>query len=637
MVLSEFRRIWAIAKLPVISFLTVILVVSGSTAALGQFSLQSSSNDDPSRPPDDVTRYGFVEVAPVKFERKILFEVTSPTVRDRSNPDDIIPVEQRVEQIQVNLQRVIEIDDDRLSTSLNLVPPMQDTLYFTQFDPETFRVIISELNGATILQATDRYRSRPQQLLTVTDLDAQFHGLTIEELAKRWQYRTYQALHHALGERLPGAIVRQFRESFMIALGTAGLSIGIWLLQRLIKAHRRALKMQQATELAASTPSSESMPDDTFAINRLAFLTVVQDQFNLQSQLKLNASLRWLLRWVQVVIWTAGIFWILYRFPQTREVALTILEIPVTLSLAFFLAGLADRLVDTFLDRLFRAWADNQISLFGLEDVQRKSLRASTVTAALRGLTTFIFYGAAILWSMGQLRIPTSSVLTGGAIVGLAISFGSQNLVRDLVTGCLILWEDQYAVGDVIAIGTTVGLVENMNLRITQIRNAEGRLITIPNGAISQVENLTRSWSRVDFAIEVAYDTDIKRAIAILTDVAQEMYNSPDWHDRILEMPDVLGVDQMTHAGILIRVWIKTQPLQQWSVGREFRLRVRLAFEREGIEIGIPQQAFVSRNPEISSQNGASHTAETTNDANATSEYDSSSAHPASASGDRLI
>jgi small conductance mechanosensitive channel len=154
------------------------------------------------------------------------------------------------------------------------------------------------------------------------------------------------------------------------------------------------------------------------------------------------------------------------------------------------------------------------------------------------------------------------------------------------------LWSDQYAVGDVIGVADKVGLVEYINLYITQIRSPDGNLITIPNGSISVVENLTKNWSRVNFTIEVAYDSDIRKAMQIIKDVGDEMFREPPWHHLILESPQVLGVDAVSHAGMLVRVWITTKPLKQWEVGREFRCRVKEAFDREGIRIGIPQQTI---------------------------------------------
>ncbi len=128
--------------------------------------------------------------------------------------------------------------------------------------------------------------------------------------------------------------------------------------------------------------------------------------------------------------------------------------------------------------------------------------------------------------------------------------------------------------------------MENLNLRVTQLRNGEGQLITIPNSNITDVSNLTRLWSRVDFSIVVAYENDPKQVLGVLRQVSKQLYSEPEWRDRLLETPEVLGIDDLSHTGMLVRVWLKTAPMQQWSVGREFRLRVRQAFEANHIQIG---------------------------------------------------
>ena len=144
--------------------------------------------------------------------------------------------------------------------------------------------------------------------------------------------------------------------------------------------------------------------------------------------------------------------------------------------------------------------------------------------------------------------------------------------------------------GDVIVVGDQGGLVEKITLRVTQLRNLEGELITIPNGSIDVVRNLSSEWSRVNYAIEIGYDADVERVLALMEIVAQQMYQDSQWQEQILEEPQILGVDNISHTGILVRLLIKTLPLQQWSVAREFRLRLKKAFDQEGIEIGIPRQ-----------------------------------------------
>jgi small conductance mechanosensitive channel len=187
-------------------------------------------------------------------------------------------------------------------------------------------------------------------------------------------------------------------------------------------------------------------------------------------------------------------------------------------------------------------------------------------------------------------------LLAGAGIIGLAISFAAQGLIKDIINGFLIILEDQYAVGDVIVIGDLGGLVESMNLRVTQIRNNEGQLITIPNSAISIVQNLSKEWARVDLSIRIAYDTNPDQALDVLRKLGQEIYQEQIWREKIIEPPEVLGIDDLQHSGMLIRIWIKTQPLQQWSVAREFRRRLKLVLEQENIAIGIPQQAFLLEN-----------------------------------------
>ncbi|MBF2079420.1 MAG: mechanosensitive ion channel [Synechococcales cyanobacterium T60_A2020_003] len=127
-------------------------------------------------------------------------------------------------------------------------------------------------------------------------------------------------------------------------------------------------------------------------------------------------------------------------------------------------------------------------------------------------------------------------------------------------------------------------------LRLTQLRNDEGRLISIPHSAISIVQNLSKEWARVDFTIDVAYDVPIDRSLSVMRNVAETLYREPQWQQVILEPPELLGIDDIDHAGLLIRMWFKTKPLEQWNVAREFRYRLKQAFEREGIWVGVPRQ-----------------------------------------------
>ncbi len=218
-------------------------------------------------------------------------------------------------------------------------------------------------------------------------------------------------------------------------------------------------------------------------------------------------------------------------------------------------------------------------------------VRVSTYSPALKGASTFLFILLGLYLTVKFLEIDTAILASAGG-AALVIGFFSRNILEDMLNGALILWTDRYAIGDVIKVGELSGFVENMNLYTTQLRGAEGRLITIPNGQISTVENLTKDWSRVDLVIEIAYNADTQKAIKIIEQVAQQMGSEPQWQDTILEPATILGVDRVAHTGVTIQVWLKTQPIKQWAVGREFRLRIKQAFDQAGISPGVPQQIW---------------------------------------------
>lgn len=574
------------------SCLTVWLVVSGSLPAIGQFALPSPTAQDGSRPPAGVQRYGAIETAPVTFEGDELFRVVAPTVRDRSKPGDLIPVEIRADEVKANLRRVISEDlPDEVQ---------QQRGYNTNFDPKTLEIFPTTLNKQTVIVAKDAYRSQLLDLVSVTDLDAAYHGVTVDELANRWQTILYTKLLRELEERSPATIERNIGTAIYIGVGTVVLSLLLWLAQRLVNNRYKDVKARLAllvadpiaanptpAELVSSSPEVTAAPATT-DVNTL------QRQLSLKRRRNLVGALRGLLSLGQIALWLSGLALILNLFPQTRQLGSGLSDVPIRLVVIWFVASLLNWTGDLLIDRLAYAWEDDQFSafLFAVDDAQRKTLRVSTIIKALRGLKTFLVFCVGIGWALQTMGVPIASVLAGGAIVAFAITLAFQSLAKDLINGCLILWEDQYGIGDVVSIGGSTGLVENMNLRVTQLRDGEGRLITIPNSSIAKVENLTRTWSRVDFDIEVDYDTNIDQVLEVIGEVTDKLYREPEWHDRIVDPPEVLGIDRLSHAGTQIRVWIKTHPSQQWLVGREFRRRVWSAFHQHGIRIGTPQQAL---------------------------------------------
>lgn len=578
-----------------IMILSSLLVLGQQAIALAQFpSLPTPAEPQIFSPlPPGVDQVGNLEVAPVLFEGQELFKVAAPRVRDRANLNGQIPVEQRAEQIEANLNRVIQD---------NLVVSEPGIGRRTNYDPESLKVYISIFNGETVIFVEDDGHPQPLKLLTVTQADADYYGLPIRQVAEYMRDAIYENLVRALEERSLESIGQNIAKSGLILLVTTGLNALLWLLGRMLNQRDKALASLQTRYITAP---GDTVPPTTVPPLPHAPEEEAWQPLPLARRRAILSLVRFLVSWGQFLVWLVGLALILRLFPWTRSYSFQILRVPLGLVTLWFGVGLLNRLGNMFLERVMTAWGDYRAPEH--ESDPRETLRISTTLRVLKGLKTTLLYFIAATWALGMVGVPVGSVLAIGGIFAFAISLGFQNVVRDVVNGCLILWEDQYAIGDIVAIGTDEGLVENMNLRVTQLRNVDGQLITIPNSSVAVVRNNTRTWSRVNFAIDIDYDTDVDHALTIIRMVANQMQQDKEWRDRIIEPPEVLGVDSLSHMGIQVRVWIKTQPGMQWLVGREFRRRIRLALERHNIPIGRPQQEMWYRNPPyLVPQNGNS-------------------------------
>jgi moderate conductance mechanosensitive channel len=218
----------------------------------------------------------------------------------------------------------------------------------------------------------------------------------------------------------------------------------------------------------------------------------------------------------------------------------------------------------------------------------------------LGGLFTnvaLVFVVTITLLTVLSVFINIGPLLASVSVVGLAISFGAQSLVKDIISGTFILIEGQFGIGDVIQIGTTGGLVEKMTLRTTVLRDLNGAVHIIPNGEIKQVSNLTKSWSRAVIDVSIAYAEDVDRLIAMLRDTAVKFEKEPDWAPLLLESPEVLGVENFTETGVTVRMIAKTLPLKQWEVSRELRRRIKKRLDEEGIQ--LPQSRVKMIAPDV--------------------------------------
>ena len=219
----------------------------------------------------------------------------------------------------------------------------------------------------------------------------------------------------------------------------------------------------------------------------------------------------------------------------------------------------------------------------------RSAQRVEALSTVLRSVVSFTIWTMAMFLVLDQVGINLGPMLAGAGIIGVAIGFGSQSLVKDFLAGIFILVEDQYGVGDTVDLGEAVGVVEVVSLRTTRLRSVDGTVWHVPNGEIGRVGNKSQHWSRALLDIQVAYTTDLTEARNVIKDVADEVWREQP--ETILEEPEVWGVQDLGAHGVDIRLVVKTQPSKQWEVSRLIRERIKDAFERHGVEIPSPPQA----------------------------------------------
>ncbi len=228
--------------------------------------------------------------------------------------------------------------------------------------------------------------------------------------------------------------------------------------------------------------------------------------------------------------------------------------------------------------------------------------RASTLVGVFRYAAGLVVFGGGLVMLMDELGVPVVPLMGGAAVIGLAVAFGAQNLIRDYFTGFMMLMEDQYSVNDVVRIGTIAGLVEQITLRMTVLRDLEGVRHFIPHGAITSVSNLTHGWSRAKMDIPIAYKENVDRVMGVLMQLGRELRNDPVLGRNLLGDPEMLGVESLADSGVVIRFLLKTRPLQQWPIRREMLRRIKNRFDELGIEIPFPHRMVYHRYPDEQSQ-----------------------------------
>jgi small-conductance mechanosensitive channel len=226
---------------------------------------------------------------------------------------------------------------------------------------------------------------------------------------------------------------------------------------------------------------------------------------------------------------------------------------------------------------------------------QDRENRAQTLVGVFSSVLSLLILGGGTLMILDEVGIPIVPLMGGAAVIGLAVAFGAQNLIKDYFSGFMVLLEDQYGINDVVRIGTISGLVEHISLRTTVLRDLEGIVHFIPHGTITTVSNLTHGWSRALFDVDVAYKEDLDQVMQVLLDLGRELRKDPSFGSLILDDPEMLGVDALADSSVVVKFFIKTRPLQQWTVKREMLRRIKMRFDQLNIEIPYPHQTVLHR------------------------------------------
>lgn len=275
-----------------------------------------------------------------------------------------------------------------------------------------------------------------------------------------------------------------------------------------------------------------------------------------------------------------------------------LVELALRVVFVWFLVWAAIRVVRMVARRIVAAVDDGDDS--NLSAREKRGQTAAQLVRSVGGVIAVIFGIIATL----NLFIDIRPILAGAGILGLAISFGAQSLVKDIISGFFILIEDQFVVGDVIEAAGRTGTVERVTLRVVTLRDLRGVVHMIPNGQLTSVSNLTRSWSRAVVDIGVAYEANVDRALEVFREEANTLWEDPAWKPKLLGAPDVVGVDELGDSGVILRTMVRTQPGKQWECAREFRRRIKNRLDQEGIEIPFPQRTVHIRQAKDADEKG---------------------------------
>lgn len=271
------------------------------------------------------------------------------------------------------------------------------------------------------------------------------------------------------------------------------------------------------------------------------------------------------------------------------RVATWLIGVPAKILGILLVALLVRWLASKAVERVIRR-AETQTIPGSRHGVGRRAQRARSLGTLLKSIITAVVFGVAFVMVLSEVGMDVAPILASAGVLGLAIGFGAQNLVKDFLSGVMMMVEDQYGVGDAVDLGEAIGTVEAVGLRVTRVRDVNGTVWYVRNGEILRVGNQSQNWARTVLDISVGYGEDLVRVTQVLRDVAHDLWDDDDYRDVVIEEPEVWGVENLGPDGVVVRVTLKTAPLEQWAVAREMRQRIKARFDHEGIVMPLPQR-----------------------------------------------
>ena len=492
----------------------------------------------------DTQQSGLFTTASVELEGNTLFRVA---VKGITN-DAQLAAESRALAVTDQIDQLFAIDT---ATGKSL------------YDPSTLHVWTKHDGAQDVIMAADARHEVPITLVTVTTADAKSQQSTVEDVAGKWQQALQDTLPDALRNRQPAVQREHLFQALRLAVELTLGTVIVLLILRWLYGITKELYTQSATLGAGGDKVAE---------------------LRLDRKIKFVSTCSELLLWLLGCSWFIAAVWCLALFSQTTALSRSLTHAGTSIGLIWVVVAIANRLAGLAIAAVASTWLSRHVHL-DKEERTRAILRIHTSANAISGFKTFALISCAAFLTLGQMGLPVVSVVTIGGVAALAITFATQNYLRDFVGGVMVLSEDQYAVGDYIRVNGYAGIVEALTLRMVQIRDASGNVVTIPHSAVTSVSNQSRIWSRLDYLLSIAPSADPEVATAVIRSIVDELAV-----ERRSESPDLhiewIGIDAFTQSWTLIRASIRTAPLHQFDLRREINARARKRFAAAGIDYG---------------------------------------------------